>query len=243
LEYPQDDFPFYNGKPIALTATQWIVILLSVAVGFGVLIAPVPFFTGNFAQFIPAFLFVFIPLCGLALVAPHYWAAIFRKVTIKDIKWMFGFALLNILVTFLVGFLVYETVGANSNPVNSNLAALSVLERILFFLKIIPQLMGEEIITILPFLALMALFYRRFNLTRKRSILFAWLISSILFGLYHLHTYDWNLIQCVLVIGSARLILTLPYIMTKNIWVSTGTHIINDWILFGVSLMGAIAAK
>jgi membrane protease YdiL (CAAX protease family) len=38
-------------------------------------------------------------------------------------------------------------------------------------------------------------------------------------------------VQCVVVIGSARLVLTLAYVWTKNIWVSTGAHIINDWSL------------
>jgi hypothetical protein len=37
----------------------------------------------------------------------------------------------------------------------------------------------------------------------------------------------------------ARLVLTLPWIVTKNIWVSTGAHIINDWLLFLVTLVGA----
>jgi len=45
------------------------------------------------------------------------------------------------------------------------------------------------------------------------------------------------------IIGGARLVLTLPYVMTKNIWVSTGAHIINDWTLFGgaMLLMGLAA--
>jgi len=34
-------------------------------------------------------------------------------------------------------------------------------------------------------------------------------------------------------------VLTLPWIMTKNIWVSTGAHIVNDWLLFTMSLFGA----
>jgi membrane protease YdiL (CAAX protease family) len=27
--------------------------------------------------------------------------------------------------------------------------------------------------------------------------------------------------------------------MTKNLWVSTGAHITNDWILFGAGVLGA----
>jgi len=82
-------------------------------------------------------------------------------------------------------------------------------------------------------------FSKGFGVGRKGAIIGAWLITSVLFGLIHLPTYDWNLIQCIVVIGSARMVLTLPWIMTKNIWVSTGTHIINDWLLFTTGLLGA----
>jgi uncharacterized protein len=44
------------------------------------------------------------------------------------------------------------------------------------------------------------------------------------------------------IIGSARLVLTLPWILTKNIWVSTGAHIFNDWLLFSMGLLGAALA-
>ncbi|WP_405139841.1 hypothetical protein [Nocardia sp. NBC_01388] len=44
-------------------------------------------------------------------------------------------------------------------------------------------------------------------------------------------TYDWNFAQAFIVIGGARLVLTL-YIRTKNLWGSSGAHIINDWALF-----------
>ena len=47
----------------------------------------------------------------------------------------------------------------------------------------------------------------------------------------HLPTYDWNILQCLVVIGGARLILSLAYIKTKSIWVSTIAHVLNDWVL------------
>jgi membrane protease YdiL (CAAX protease family) len=49
-------------------------------------------------------------------------------------------------------------------------------------------------------------------------------------------------VQCIIIIGSARLVLTLPWIMTKNIWVSTGAHIVNDWLLFLMGLLGSSLA-
>lgn len=53
----------------------------------------------------------------------------------------------------------------------------------------------------------------------------------------HLPTYNWNFVQCFLVIGSARLVLTLAFIKTKNIWVSMGAHVLTDWGYLAVSLM------
>ncbi|WP_412705586.1 hypothetical protein [Aeromonas rivipollensis] len=38
-------------------------------------------------------------------------------------------------------------------------------------------------------------------------------------------------------IGTARIVLLSGYIITKNIWVSTGAHIINDWLLFTVMVL------
>jgi hypothetical protein len=100
--------------------------------------------------------------------------------------------------------------------------------RVAYFAKTIPQLFGEEVVTLLPFLALLYLLTSRFGVGRKGAIVGAWLVSSLLFGLIHLPTYDWNLVQCIVVTGTARPVLTLPWILTKNIWVSTGAHIIND---------------
>jgi hypothetical protein len=42
----------------------------------------------------------------------------------------------------------------------------------------------------------------------------AFVPAILLLGLAHLPTYSWNLVQCIAIIGSARLVLTLPWIMT-----------------------------
>jgi uncharacterized protein len=129
-----------------------------------------------------------------------------------------------------------------SNPATAALKASSALDRIVIFGNMAPQLLGEELITILPFLALMALFSKHFGASRKTALVGAWLVSAVLFGLAHLPTYNWNVVQCLAIIGTARLVLTLPWIMTKNLWVSAGAHIINDWTLFGIGLLGTGAA-
>ena len=38
-------------------------------------------------------------------------------------------------------------------------------------------------------------------------------------------------------IGSARVMLLIGYIATKNILVSAGAHIINDWLIFTVIVL------
>ena len=232
------DFPFYNGRPAALTGRQWLLVVAAVALGIAVLVLTLPLLpTGPFA-FLPGLLFAGIPLAALAWVAPQHWTAIFRTPRLRDFGWMVAFALLNIAVTFAIGTLVRATTGAAPNPAIDLLAGMTIGERVLFFLKTAPQLLGEEIFTILPFLALLHLAHGRLQATRRTAIVAAWLLSAVWFAAAHLPTYDWNIVQCLAIIGTARLVLTLPYMLTKNIWVSTGAHILNDWLLFGLVLAG-----
>lgn len=237
FEYPNDDLPFYDGQPRRLSTGQWLLVMLGVALGFAALLVPVPALQTGLAAFVPAVLFFAIPLATLAFVAPGAWTKVFRKIGLRDLFWMLVFALLNIVVTVVIGYGVQTVLGAHANPVFALLDAMPERQRLLFFGRTIPQLFGEEILTILPFLAIVTLLHAKAGASRRWSIVGAWIASAALFGAVHLPTYGWDVAQCLLIIGSARLVLTLPYIMTKNIWVSTGAHIINDCILIGGALL------
>lgn len=239
FEDPVGDFPFYNGLPSTISARQWFFVLAMVVMGFLSIALPIPWFKGTWGQFIPALLIPGLPLAALAFVAPNSWKAIFGKVSGREIRLMFGFALLNILLTMSIGAIVNALTQVTTNGSTSQLGSLDTVDRIAFFAKTIPQLFGEEVITLLPFLAVLQLLSNGFGFSRKAAIFGAWLLTALLFGLIHLPTYGWNVVQCIVVIGSARLVLTLPWIMTKNIWVSTGAHIVNDWLLFIVAILGA----
>ena len=102
----------------------------------------------------------------------------------------------------------------------------------------VPQLFGEEIFTILPLLAILWLAVNKLHLPRRAGVTIAWILSAVIFALLHLPTYNWNVVQCLVIIGTARLILSLAYLLTKNLWVSTGAHVLNDWTLFGLGLLG-----
>jgi membrane protease YdiL (CAAX protease family) len=184
-------------------------------------------------------LFPLIPMGALAQVAPGQWKALFGKVGWRELRLMLGFALLNIVVSMSVGAIVHALADVTPNAATAQLSGMDTAGRIAFFAKTIPQLFGEEVVTLLPFLAVLTLLSNRFGVGRKGAVVGAWLVSSLIFGLLHLPTYDWNLIQCIVVIGTARMVLTLAWILTKNIWVSTGAHIINDWLLFSMTLLGA----
>ena len=241
LERPNDDFPFYDGQPVTLSGGQWLVVLAAVALGFACLTVNVPVLTSDVGVLIRALLFPVLPLLALRLVAGRHWRCLFRRVRGADVGWMLGFAILNLVITVALGALVMTVFGAEVNAAVHGLADMDASGRKWFFLHTLPQLFGEEVLTVLPFLAVLHLAHDRLGLSRIKAVIMAWLLSSLLFSLVHLPSYNWNLLQCLVVIGSARLVLTLAYIKTKNIWVCTGAHIINDWVIFGVVLAGASA--
>lgn len=243
LEDQGTDFPFYAGQPAGLSVGQWCLLMLAVSGGFAAVILPVSWPGGALGAFIPALLLSAIPLGALALMCPRHWRKLFGPVGWRELRLMCGFALLNLVVSMTVGLLLKSMVGVESNQGIVGLTDLETPERVLFFARTALQLLGEEVMTILPFLALLALCTRGLGMGRRSAMVVAWLLSAVLFALAHLPAYGWNLLQCLVVIGSARLVLTLPWIMTKNLWVSTGAHVINDWLLFSMGLLAATLAK
>lgn len=235
----QRDFPFYDGKPITISAGQWLVVLVGISAGFACLTLPILPFSGEFGLFIRALLFVLLPLIAFYLITGPHWTLLFCRIKGVDVALIAGFAALNLVISIFIGMLVMFFFGADANATIAGLVGQSSASLELFFLSTIPQLLGEELLTILPFLAILQFAYARMGLSRRKAVVVAWLLSSLLFGLVHLPTYNWNWVQCIVVIGSARLVLTLAYLKTKNIWVSTGAHIINDWSIFMLVILGA----
>ncbi|WP_340006606.1 CPBP family glutamic-type intramembrane protease [Paenibacillus sp. FSL K6-0276] len=141
---------------------------------------------------------------------------------------------MNLIVTFTVGYIISKLFSVSANPVgegfNGNFA-----DALPTFLKMIPMLFGEELITILPFLVILAFGVKKLKMSRKSAIILACVGSAILFGAYHLQTYNWNSVQAIIGIGIARIVLLYPYLKTKNIWTSFIVHVMNDWTLFGLA--------
>lgn len=231
------DFPYYTGSPVTISPGGWLLAIAATAAGFAALVTPMPFTDDNVTVWARVAAFVLLPLLGLILAAPVHWKALFGRVGLREVKLMFGFALLNIVITMAIGTLInaFGTVASNTSIANATNLDDGAL--VAFFAKVAPQLLGEELITMIPFLAILALATGMAGLSRNKAVLAAWLLSALIFGMLHLPTYDWNWVQCIVVIGSARLVLTWAYIYTKNLWVSTGAHIINDWLILGSTVL------
>jgi membrane protease YdiL (CAAX protease family) len=226
------DFPFYNGIPRSLSGSQWAIVLAGVVLGFAALIAPVEFYRTTVGGFVAVIVFFAIPLAALAIVAGNDWKALFRRLGFRDFLWILGVAVANIAVSVVVVLLLRHFFDMNPNPVGGILGEATDAERTLFYLNTIPQLFGEEVVSVIPFLAKLWLCHAKLGMQIKPSVLLAWLGAALFFGAIHLPTYEWNFVQCFVVIGTARVVLLLGYLATKNILVSTGAHIINDWATF-----------
>jgi membrane protease YdiL (CAAX protease family) len=236
LERPNEDFPYYNGRPVGLSGQQWILLMIAASVGFMALVNGLGGVVPSLSGWLPVALYSAIPLGALMLFAGKHWTALFWKVSGKDILLMFLFALLTIAVMFGVGAILVNTTETTQNTAVASIADKSSAQILLFYMRSAVQLFGEELMTILPFLFIMYLFAGVMKTGRVTAIFLAWLLTGVLFAIQHLPTYGWNLVQAFGGVGIVRLVLTLPYIMTKNIWVSTGAHVLNDWFTFSFTL-------
>ena len=196
-----------------------------------------------FSTLVRGLIFVAIPLVAFVLVARPDWRVLFRGVGRREVKLWFGFAALNVVITSVVGVVLSQVLDMQANPMAGALADLSGGEQVATFLAMVPQLFGEELFTILILLATLTLLFRVVRLPRRAALVGASLVATLVFAAIHLPTYGGNILQCLAVIGVARVVLLIPFLLTKNIWASTGAHVLNDWTLFAIGLVtaGAVA--
>ena len=231
------DFPYYDGRPAAVGAGGWALLIASLAMAFAALaLIPLRGFPGSL---LPPLIFAGLPLLTLAALVGRHWTALFRRVGWREAGLMAAFAVATMVASLLAALLVRALGSTAPNPVVDAMAAMSAGDFLRRLLPTLPQLVGEELLTILPFLALLWLATRVLGFGRRAGILLGLIGSSLIFAAAHLPTYDWHWAQCFGVIGTARLVLTLAYVWTRNLWVSAGAHILNDWtefsLAFGIS--------
>lgn len=240
-EPKESDIPFYNGTPVELTQKNWLLT-------FGALICGFLFFTNislfvenkQLAQWLAVILFPLVLFYGWRTAAGRQAYALFRKITLRDLGMVLVFLPVSVIGSVLLAAVVNLFFPVSDNPMITasadvaRTAASSAVSELLINNGVhnLLQLFGEELLAILPFIAVMQFFYQKAKFSRKKAMLVALLLSSILFGLLHLSTYEWNLVQVIVVIGFVRIIHTLAYIVTRNLWVSFILHFLHDMIGF-----------
>ena len=228
------DFPFYDGRPAAISGARWALVVLACAVGFAVLVTVGS--SDQWVELVPRVLSLAIPAAVFGWASRGHWRSLFGPVHSRDLGAMVVFWLLNLAVSALAALVVSGggLGGMADNTVTDDVTG--PVQVVGFYVGTGIQLLGEEVFTILPFLAVMAFLHAR-GTSRRRSVVVAWLVTAVWFGAAHLPTYDWNLGQALIVVGAARLVLTLAFIRTKNLWVSFGAHLLNDWATFTLVLL------
>jgi uncharacterized protein len=224
-----------------LSLRRWSVVLAVTVVGFAFFVSAPLFLQGAAGQWLSIIVFVGAPLIGLRLVAGRDWIRLFHQPTWRDVGLGLAFVPAALAVSAAVAIALSSVSETASNPVVEMLAHSPIRQTAAYMASVPLQLLGEELITVVVLLAATAALLRM-GASRRASITGGWLISAVVFGALHLPTYQWNVLQAILVIGSSRLMLTLPYLWTRNLWVSTITHVTLDGSLIAFTLL-AVAAS
>ncbi len=221
------DFPFYNGKP-QLKSTDWIILLaaliLRIAFIFG-LWNYIPFtaYLNPLIIGIIELLLLFIPI---AYCCRGNLGLFLRKPEKKDLKVIIICVILYYVFSIAMALILRAVgVATATNPIGSMNASLPLV-----LILVLILLFGEELFKFSTLIMSMAVAYR-FTDDRKTSMIIGIIVSCILFGLIHLGTYQFNVLQCLLIIGIGCVIHFYPYLKTKNLTNSYITHIIIDLIV------------
>lgn len=240
------DFPFYNDKPIQLSWTKWILwvglTFLSYFVFSGFIFSPIinnsswlkQLLTSNnqtiYTFIITCFLLVitfFIVFFTYKIISGSRWNALFRKLEKKEIIYSILLGIIGMVMTVLyTKFILNDIfhVKTVADLATQRESSTNTIIDISTFITTFIQLILEEMWVVVPFLFVLMICHKKLKINRKISILLAWTISSIIFGLYHIPSYSGNVVQSLLVIGVSRLFLTFPYLRYKNIWASYIAH-------------------
>lgn len=231
----ESDLPYSFGNSVQLTTRSSALLWAASAAAFALLVAVPRWLPDLWGGALAALLFVGVQWAGLRCAVGPAWVALFRRPRWRDVA--LGLA----AVPFVIGLpaLVAQYALGEShlsgNAGLNTLAALPVGQQIARFAMAAVQLLGEELVTILPLLATVAVLHRA-GLPARWSVAVAWVVTALVFGALHLPTYQWHVGQALLVIGTARLVLTAVFIYTRNLWASTIAHIANDWTIMAFVL-------
>lgn len=191
-----------------------VISLLALAMGFLTLTSGVPIF-GSVSVCLGGLIGLF------ALFGSEGIMNAFQKPQKFFSTFVFGYLAAAILAA-LMSTIVQYVLHAPTAP-NKVIDQLSLT----FLLQTLPMLLGEELLTMVILIIIANLMGGT-----KKAVLIGVTISTLVFALLHLPTYDWNILQCLLIIGAARIPFTLATLRSNSIWAGYAVHVAYDWTAF-----------
>lgn len=168
-------------------------------------------------------------LLSLLIVDRNFIFKIFLPFRMKDLLYLIiglGFSIVAVVISSIV--VTNLGIEGSTNPIFDVLTSDNFKS---FFISTLIQFIAEEIIFIIPFLFVINK-VKSENKFLKTTL--AIIVSSVIFGAMHLSTYNFNILQAVLIISIIRTGLTMSYVLSKNLSVTYLIHIIYDWSLIGI---------
>lgn len=223
FEDKNEDFPFYNQKDL-FDRNSLITLLIPLFLVTFMILGPIKFYPGQ--QQIILFLVTLIPFLMLTKCNPGYF---FKKLSLCDLRLIIvlyiTYQIYYLIIYFILGAINYTTFSANAYFAN-----MDILTLLLNFLQII----AEEFFRVFLFLVLMYFIYK-YTGNRKISIVISTLLMFLVFGLMHVNTYNYKILQILLFQGLGSIFEFAGYLKTKNLAVPILVHMIinlSGWFQF-----------
>ena len=136
------------------------------------------------------------------------------------------------ILLFLFGF------SGNAHPASQSLPDYSIPQFLLYLLVTFFGMIGEELLIAVFTFPLWG-WLKAKGMRSSRAFLISAILGSLIFGLFHLPTYQWNWLQCILIIGLARLPFTYAWREMDSLWGGILVHYLFDILLFTLVYWGS----
>ena len=221
------DFPFYNGLP-KLSKFDWFVFslgpVLTLMLIFGVFFY-IPGMEYVLMDYSIPILFCLVLLIPVAYVCKGNLGIFFKKPKLGDFKIIILCFIANTIFTIAM-FLLLTYLGFGLQENSATLAQPTISFNTILLLI---QLLGEELFKVSVLICVMAFIYHVTG-NRKIAVVISTICTMIAFGLIHVESYDWNYVQCLLLIGLGTIFNLIPYLKTKNVVNSYILHVLIDMV-------------
>lgn len=164
-------------------------------------------------------------------------STLFHKITLPDLSFGILMTVLGSLYAIIMSSVLSDVSVANKAGAGLSHGMLGLVDVIVSAANDLFLLFTEELMAIIPFIAVATLAYKYFKVSRSNSILLGLVFSILIFGTMHFYTDSWHLAQMYIIVGASRIFDTGMYIRTKNILISFMFHWIFDFVIMLIILL------